>query len=599
MDSRTRDIAGLLQAGRHRDAEIACRSLMAARPADPALHNLLGIALRQAGRLDESEVAFRRACECEHGNPEFRANLAQLLRARGHFDRSIAEFRRALEAAPMFRPARLGLARTLLQAGQPALAEREARALIALDARDHEAWSALGSSLHAQQRHEEAVEAFSRAVTIKPDYDLARQNFATLLGFLDRSEQALCELAECERRGVRGRLLDLARARALMQLDRYGESEAILRRLVHAAPDDGEVQFLLAQLRHVRGDADFARDLRAAARRDGAPAAAQALYADALRRTGQFAEAESVLRELVARHGPQPQLLSSLATVLQETGNYAESVAAARSAFAAMPEDGIIAENLVANLLSSGDAAAARPIVDRFHDLAPSDQRWITYRIDIARQLGEALFADWCDVERLVRAYELEPPPGYRTIVDFHEALRPVLESRHRQSAHPLDQSLRGGTQTSRGLLTDADPLIQLYLAQLAQPIAEYQAAIGHDASHPMLSRNLAAAKPVGCWSVRLKRGGFHVNHIHPQGWISSAYYVSVPAEVEDAVAQSGWIKFAEPRYPMPGAVPLRTLMPRPGRLVLFPSYLWHGTNPIHGDEPRLTIAFDCVPRAT
>jgi hypothetical protein len=29
---------------------------------------------------------------------------------------------------------------------------------------------------------------------------------------------------------------------------------------------------------------------------------------------------------------------------------------------------------------------------------------------------------------------------------------------------------------------------------------------------------------------------------------------------------------------------------------VLFPSYLWHGTNPIRGEEPRLTIAFDCVP---
>ena len=32
------------------------------------------------------------------------------------------------------------------------------------------------------------------------------------------------------------------------------------------------------------------------------------------------------------------------------------------------------------------------------------------------------------------------------------------------------------------------------------------------------------------------------------------------------------------------------------GRLVLFPSYMWHGTTPITGDAPRLTIAFDAVP---
>jgi hypothetical protein len=37
-------------------------------------------------------------------------------------------------------------------------------------------------------------------------------------------------------------------------------------------------------------------------------------------------------------------------------------------------------------------------------------------------------------------------------------------------------------------------------------------------------------------------------------------------------------------------------VQPRPGRLVLFPSYMWHGTNPIVGDEIRLSVAFDAVP---
>jgi hypothetical protein len=30
--------------------------------------------------------------------------------------------------------------------------------------------------------------------------------------------------------------------------------------------------------------------------------------------------------------------------------------------------------------------------------------------------------------------------------------------------------------------------------------------------------------------------------------------------------------------------------------LVLFPSYMWHGTTAIQGDDPRLTIAFDVKP---
>lgn len=598
VDSRLRDIAELLQAGRPGEAEIACRAVLAARPSDAFALNLLGIALRHTDRPDESEIALRRAVEFSGGNPEFRTNLAQLLRARGRLDAAIAEFRRALESAPGLRTARLGLARTALEAGQPALAEREARTLTAADARDREAWSALGSALYAQSRAEQAASAMRRAVALDPGYAVARENLAIVLGVLDKSEEALAELAECERLGRKGRVLDLARARALMQLDRYDESEAVLEGILPRAPDDHDAQFLLAQLRHIRGDVDFARSLRAAAERPGAPPATRALYGDLLRRAGRLADSETVLRGLIASEGPHPHLQSSLATVLQESGRFAESIPLARAAWEARPDDVAFAESLVANLVAAGDTAAALPIVERFRAGAPGDQRWITYRADIARQAGEPLFSEWCDVGRLVRTYELAPPPGYRTIGEFHEELVPALESRHRHSAHPLDQSLRGGTQTSRGLLADPHPLIQRFVEQLAPPIAAYQADIGRDATHPMLSRNTAPARPVGCWSVRLRRGGFHVNHIHPEGWISSAYYVSVPAEVSDQEAQSGWIKFAEPRYPMAGGTPLLTIQPQEGRLVLFPSYLWHGTNPILGDEPRLTIAFDCRPGA-
>ena len=99
-----------------------------------------------------------------------------------------------------------------------------------------------------------------------------------------------------------------------------------------------------------------------------------------------------------------------------------------------------------------------------------------------------------------------------------------------------------------------------------------------------------------GCWSVRLGKEGYHVNHVHPEGWISSAYYAEVPPEVEDTETKSGWIKFGEPRFFVPNATPGKTVQPTAGTLVLFPSYMWHGTTPIRGSDPRMTIAFDVVP---
>jgi ectoine hydroxylase-related dioxygenase (phytanoyl-CoA dioxygenase family) len=78
-------------------------------------------------------------------------------------------------------------------------------------------------------------------------------------------------------------------------------------------------------------------------------------------------------------------------------------------------------------------------------------------------------------------------------------------------------------------------------------------------------------------------------------GWISSCYYVGLPAVVADENAQQGWIKFGEPNFKS-GLAIRRAIQPQAGRLVLFPSYMWHGTIPFRSSEKRTTIAFDVVP---
>jgi hypothetical protein len=89
----------------------------------------------------------------------------------------------------------------------------------------------------------------------------------------------------------------------------------------------------------------------------------------------------------------------------------------------------------------------------------------------------------------------------------------------------------------------------------------------------------------------------FHVNHIHPAGWISSCYYVAVPPAVKDENARQGWIKFGKLAAPVTLKQSVRrAIQPVAGRLILFPSYLWHGTIPFHVQVARTTIAFDVVP---
>jgi len=70
-----------------------------------------------------------------------------------------------------------------------------------------------------------------------------------------------------------------------------------------------------------------------------------------------------------------------------------------------------------------------------------------------------------------------------------------------------------------------------------------------------------------------------------------------VPQATNDPDTRNGWIKFGEPslEVPLKNAI-RRAVQPIPGRLVLFPSYMWHGTVPLRAPSPRITIAFDAIP---
>jgi hypothetical protein len=96
-------------------------------------------------------------------------------------------------------------------------------------------------------------------------------------------------------------------------------------------------------------------------------------------------------------------------------------------------------------------------------------------------------------------------------------------------------------------------------------------------------------------WSVLLRPGGFHVDHIHPRGWIASACHIALPGAVE--AEPQGWLKFGEPGVATTPRLPAEhRVKPRPGWLVLFPAYMWHGTAPFGGPESRLSAAMDIAP---
>jgi hypothetical protein len=98
---------------------------------------------------------------------------------------------------------------------------------------------------------------------------------------------------------------------------------------------------------------------------------------------------------------------------------------------------------------------------------------------------------------------------------------------------------------------------------------------------------------------VLLRDRGFHLSHMHGQGWLSSACYVALPPGM-GAQDREGHLYFGRSNLELPEALdPVeRVVRPERGLLVMFPSYFWHGTLPFSGAAERLTVAFDVAPIA-
>lgn len=190
--------------------------------------------------------------------------------------------------------------------------------------------------------------------------------------------------------------------------------------------------------------------------------------------------------------------------------------------------------------------------------------------------------------ERLVGVYDLALPSL--------DALAGRLRSLHRTTHQPLEQSVRGGTQTQGNLLQRIEPEIRELRAAIVAAVERHIAQLPPaEPDHPTLSVPRGRrVRFTGSWSVRLTGGGHHANHIHPAGWFSSAFYVVLPDTPEPA----GWLTLGQPQAELGiDLPPIRRIEPKPGRLVLFPSTLWHGTVPFEAGE-RLTVAFDVAKPA-
>jgi tetratricopeptide (TPR) repeat protein len=594
----------LLQSGQAAAALGVARALVAAAPRAPDALQLQAMCAADAGVPDEADAAFKAALANSGGHPLIQLNYGNWLRRVRRLDEAAVAFESATRAMPANGKAWLELGQTRLEAKHYAPARIALERAVALLPTVPAAWQAYGSSLRGLDELDAATAAFERTVALAPKSQTAYYNLGAVHRLSGRGAAAVSAYEQAAKLGPMSAELGEALAGALLDAGRVDEAFAGMREVVRADPGSASAHSSLAQLlweygpRHAPGEDPLGvfREALAARPRDTHLRAAFARFLVSAR---QLEPALSEIRTLRAQLD-RPEFATMEANTLELMGRHVEAGALYEQVHRAWgAREPAFLNAYARHLMSAGKADLAAAELEQATRIDPRNmEAWAN--LGTAWRLLDDPREHWlCDYANMVGVLDVEPPAGL-SLDAFLADLRATLEPLHQAGREPLRQSLRAGSQTPGKLFGRTDPAIVAAREALKRTVEAWIATLPEDPSHPFLSRKAPSIRFSGSWSVRLWSSGKHVNHIHPEGWMSSAFYVALPPSLGTAQADgshAGYIQFGKPPDELAlGLEPRRVVRPEPGRLALFPSYFWHGTVPFEDAAPRLTIAFDMVP---
>ena len=593
----------LLQQGRTQEAVAIADDVAKTTPGSADALHLQALCRKTLGDDAGAAVAFEGALARAPHDAHLLGNYANFLRRGGHAGQAIACYRRALAIAPGHGECWMNLGLALLESGDPAQAVEALERAVTLRSQSSPAWQGLASARRALHDLDGAEQALRHAVSLDARNGAAWTSLGVVRRLLGDPTDSLACYAHARRGGFAGPEIDDAEASAHLDLGEPALALELARRSIATTPAYAPGHSLLARVLWEHGPSlspgeDPRATFRAAVAAQPANKPLRLEYIRFLVEADSSDEALDHIRTLRSLEDT-PSLMAMEAHALEALGQPGAAGALFAAAHAAQPSDAGMLNLYVRHLLKAREPELAAARALEALEQERYNQPALAYLGVAWRMLGDAREHWLCDYERLVSEVALEVPAGFTDETEFLKALETTLVQLHTARRAPVDQSLRGGSQTSGVLFGRKDPVIAALRDAMVRAVHAYVDGLRDDATHPFLRRKSARIRFSGSWSVRLESAGHHVNHFHQEGWISSAFYVALPQSVAHAREGStaGFIQFGEPPSEFElGLTPRRVIQPREGRLVLFPSYLWHGTVPYEDRAPRLTVAFDAIP---
>lgn len=459
-------------------------------------------------------------------------------------------------------------------------------------------------SARADNNYDKAIALYQDACRRYPKSIAAEHNLAALLGDLNRFSESLAHAENALQKGGDASATWLVYARALMGLQQYDEAIQAYRKAVYIDPLSYDAHREYAQLLWMKTkDLGTSLALIDNVLSNKENLSLGLLKAQIFEYAEELAQSQGLLIKLSDKW-PVLAVLQALSHVSMRIGDSATAICSIKRSIDLSPDNFSVRVTASYIYASVGDAETALLHACEAERMRPRNQEALACKATALRLLYQKTeneeynenYQDLYNYDKFVAKIPVDVPEGWKSREAFFSDLAQELKRIHPFKTHPFGQSVRGGSQLP-DILSLNNPLINIFRKSIQEPVNRYLKTLGNNTEHPLTKYNTGRWKCSGIWSVWLHPGGYHENHIHPEGWLSSACYIELPDDIDDEDGKLGWLKLGQPMFPtQPQLGVEHWVKPEVGHLALFPSYMWHGTSLFTGNKPRLSIALDIVP---
>lgn len=508
-----------------------------------------------------------------------------------------------------------------LNSGQFAMAESAARKRLKQFPNAFVLHNLYGNALAAQNKFKEAIDAFRKALKIDPTVAELHFNVGILLTNLNRTEEAIQSYKKAV--SLKPALVDAHYnlGAAYQQQRQFDLAAKSYQKAIELEPGFYEAMANLGVVEQEQGRLIEAVDAYQRSLAIHEDAQTWFNLGTALKNQGKLGDAIDAYNHALAIKPDYAEVYSNIAEVLREQGRYDESVEAFQRALSLDPDLPMANYSLAVYYYDSGELEKALQHFQR-SQYADWQERSLyclykTGQFDTFKQ----------ELDKLKRSKDNSP---FLATLAGHYAENFGVENDYNFCKNPLDfvfhteiPELKGesdllkqllhdietcdaeeksqgrlynGVQSSGNLFKRPEASFRKLAACVAEAIERYRQTFSGE-NCQFVKAFPKHTEFASSWYVRMKTGGHLNSHIHEEGWVSGALYLSLPKNKKHEHEGSIELSTHGDDYPKKhDNFPTKTIAPEVGDLVMFPSSVFHRTIPFSSDEERICIAFDLKP---